>query len=105
MSSYLHILSAQFTWKDFQRFGRSWAGFGHDQEFCGKQLAEPAVYLADGCRRSATPLDAALVNPSLHLNMSYRFSLKIALLEISTVVTIHRPFYVDRVGIVALNQV
>ena len=61
--------------------------------------------LADGVRRDGLAGKGPLVDPPLHGDMRPRLKLQVALLQIGAVVVPQRPLDVDRVGVVAFDEI
>ena len=75
------------------------------EQLIGQQLAKAAVDFADGVRRDGAPFQAALVDPSLDGDMGFGLELEIALLRIVAVIVLERALDIDRVSVVAFDQV
>ena len=75
------------------------------QQIVGQRLAEAAMDFRDGVRGDGAAFEAAGVDPALDVDMRLGFELEIALFGVLAVVALEGAFDLDRVGVVAFDQV
>ncbi len=76
-----------------------------DEQFRRQVLAEAPVDFAQAFGRKRVVGQAARVDPALHLDVGDGFKLKVPFLGIGAEVLVQGAFDIDRVGVVALDQV
>jgi hypothetical protein len=80
-------------------------GLGNPEQIVRQQFAKPPVNLADPLLCGCPSLQAARVDPFLDGDVGFRLELQIALVRIDAVIVPERPLDVDRMGVVAFDQV
>ena len=103
VASDFDIAPAQLAWNDGNSLARLLVL--DEKELGRQQLAEPTMQIDDRCRSRRRLRHAVFVDPRLNRDMRLGFELKVALLRIGAVVVSHRPFDVDGVGIMPLDEV
>ncbi len=80
-------------------------GSFHPEQLVRLQLAKTAMNLANPCSSGCASAQSAAINPPLYLDMRFGFELQISFSQIRAVVVLQRSFDVDRMGIVAFDQI
>ena len=75
------------------------------QQIFGQHFAEAAVDFADGVGRDGAALEAAAVDPLLDVDVRFGLELEVALLGVLAVVALEGALDIDRVRVVAFDQV
>ena len=79
--------------------------FPHFQKFFGRQFAEPLVDFAQGRNGHGAARQSAAIDPALDCDVRPGFQLESALVRIRAVVVLHRTLDVDRMRVVAFDEV
>src|SRR5271165_2462917 len=98
-----HVAAAQLPSHDAQALMR--VGLFHPKHFVGQQFAETVVNFADAIGRHGPTVQMTGVDPALDGNMRLRLKLEIALLGIGAKVVLQRALDIDRVRVVAFDQI
>ena len=81
------------------------AGSSTQQQIVGQRLAEAAVDLCDRVGSDAAAFEASGVDPALDVDMRFGFQLEVAFFGVLTVVALEGALDLDRVGVVAFDQI
>ena len=80
-------------------------GIFHPEQVSRELFAKAPMQFDEPTERRGTALGPTLVNPFLHRDMRLRLELEVAPLRIAAVIALQGALDIDRMGIVALDQV
>jgi hypothetical protein len=103
VSANAHVAMAQLAGNDAQTFMR--VGLFDPEHVLGQRLAKTPMNVADAFCRHGVAVQTATIDPTLDGDMRLRLKLEIALFRISAVVVLERPLDIDRVRVVAFDEI